>query len=131
MSEELWMVEAIIQPFKLEPVAIALASLPGFAGVTVTDCRGFGQGSLPSERKVLATGPGEPASEQPAALDLDDFRPNVKLEIVVSGRAHADAVINTIARVAHTGRKGDGRIFVWPVIRAVRVRTFPDDTGAR
>ena len=136
MSEDLWMVEAIIQPFKLEPVTVALAQVPGFVGVTVTDCRGLGQGRIDPivGQSVTDHEPAGSSSAHPARrasdVDLDNFAPKVKLEIAVSGRALADAVVDTISRTAHTGRKGDGRIFLWPITRTIRVRTFESDEKA-
>lgn len=128
MKEDLWMVEAMIQPFKLESVTMALAQLPGFVGLTATDCRGFGQGPFQPGRV------GKPEKDEPTHaerrtidIDVDDFAPKVKLEIAVTGRDRADAVVDSISRAAHTGRKGDGRIFMWPITRAVRVRTFESD----
>lgn len=135
MTEDLWMIEAMIQPFKLEPVIMALAQVPGFVGMTVTDCRGFGGARSPAHREPITdaepTGGGvTDGGGDDVAIDLDDFSAKVKVEIAVAGRARADAVADTIARTAHTSRKGDGRIFVWPIARAIRVRTFETNEKA-
>ena len=129
MSDTMWLVEAIIQPFKLETVTLALARVPGFGGMTVSDCRGFGRGKLDagmaaSERNA------QPHRGVDVEVELADFTAKIKIEIAVATRAVADAVVETIMRSAHTGRRGDGKIFVWPIDRAVRVRTFQVDEAA-
>ena len=111
-SEDLWLVLAIIQPFKLDSVTLALEAIQGFGGMTVSDCRGFGREKVEE---------GSPAS-------VADFTDKVKLEVVVAGKEHANAIVDIIARAAHTGNRGDGKVFTWPIARAVRVRTF--DEGA-
>lgn len=111
--DDLWMVVAIVQPFKLDSVTIALREVDGFRGMTVSECRGFGQEKLEDEGEGLI-----------------DFTDKVRLDIALSGRARADAVADAIARVAHTGNRGDGKIFVWPVARVIRVRTREQDNDA-
>ena len=110
---ELWLVVAIIQPFKLNAVTLALRGVEGFRGITVTQCQGFGQEKLDEE--------GE---------DLADFTEKIRLDIVVEGRDRADAVANVIARNAHTGNRGDGKIFVLAVARVVRVLTGEEGAAA-
>jgi len=126
MTEDVWMVEAIVQPFKLDAVILALEELPEFRGVTVSDCRGFGQEKLAGAHDADAG--GVPAHRHGG--DFIDFTPKVKLEIVVPGKAAADRIVDTIVRSAHTGRRGDGKVFVWPVTRVVRVRTLDEDRSA-
>ena len=111
-SVDLWLVLAIIQPFKLDSVTLALEAIQGFGGMTVSDCRGFGREKVEE---------GSPAG-------LVDFTDKVKLEVAVAGREHANAIVDVIARAAHTGNRGDGKVFTWPLARAVRVRTL--DEGA-
>ena len=131
-ADALWMVLAVIQPFKLDAVTLALEGIPGFAGMTVSACRGFGR------EKLVDEVPGEgnrgeseaSAKRHGADVDVIDFTEKVKLEIAVAGRDRADVVIETIARTAHTGNRGDGKIFAWPVAREVRVRTFDEDASA-
>lgn len=113
-DDDLWMVLAIIQEFRLDTVMLSLERIPGFGGMTVSECRGFGQEHLHEARA-----PGEPHSH-----GLVDFTRKVKLEAAVAGRDAADEVMDAIARAARTGRRGDGKIFAWPLARAVRVRTL-------
>lgn len=126
MSDDVWMVEAIIQPFKLDAVILALEEVPEFRGVTVSDCRGFGQ-------EKLAGAHGADAGAMPPHRhggDFIDFTTKLKLEIAVMSRPAADRIVDTIARTAHTGRRGDGKVFVWPLTRVVRVRTLEENVRA-
>jgi len=103
---------AIIKPYKLEDVKIALTAI-GVAGLTVTDVKGFGRQKGHTE---VYRG-----SEYTV-----DFLPKVKLEVAVPddmvGRA-----INAITQGAKTGKIGDGKIFVLPLDEVVRIRT--DERG--
>ena len=130
MPNEMWMVEAIIQPFKLETVTLALARIPGFGGMTVSDCRGFGRGKLAADAAASEQEPIERHRRNTAEVELADFTAKVRIEIAVATRATADAVADTIAQSAHTGRRGDGKIFTWAIERAIRVRTFQADGAA-
>lgn len=128
MAEDMWMVQAVIQPFKLDAVTLALEEVPGFGGITITDCRGFGkekradlEGAQPNDDPQLR--------RRRSDASLVDFTAKLRLDIAVAGRDQADAIVKTISKHAHTGRRGDGKIFVWPIVRAVRVRTF--DEGER
>lgn len=124
----LWMVVAIIQPFKLDAVTLALERLPGFGGMTVSDCRGFGREKLVPEAE---DGEGRASwLKLPGEGGVIDFTPKVRLEVAVAGRRQAEVVVETIARAAHTGRRGDGKVFVWHLVGAVRVRTLEADEGA-
>jgi nitrogen regulatory protein PII len=131
LGGDLWMIVAIVQPFRLDPVTLALERIGGFGGMTVSDCRGFGRGKTRDEGDE---GSGAARSREdeghPASAGLSDFTKMVRLDIAVHGRALADAVVETIARTAHTGRRGDGKIFVWPLERAMRVRTLETDALA-
>ena len=101
-------VRAYVQTFMLEHVIEALLAIPGFPGISVMDARGFGSArAAPHE-----AGPAE---------ELTDFTPKVRLEIVVTEDL-ADRVIQAIAGAARTGNRGDGKIFVSDVERALRVR---------
>ena len=102
------MVMAIIKPFKLDDVREALAEA-GVTGITVTEVKGFGRQKGHTE---LYRG----------AEYVVDFLPKVKLEIVVK-EEDVDRCIETIQKAAHTGKIGDGKIFVFPVEQAVRIRT--------
>jgi nitrogen regulatory protein P-II 1 len=110
-GEELKMkeIKAIIQPFMLSKVVEKLQEIDGFPGLTVTKVQGFGKGR--------ARGAAHRIVE-----DLIDYVPKVKIEIIVNDLM-ADEVIRTIAEHAHTGNKGDGKIFVYGVENAVRIRT--------
>lgn len=101
-------VTAIIKPFKLEEVREALATV-GVRGVTVTEVKGFGRQKGHTE---LYRG----------AEYVVDFLPKVKIETAV-GDEILDAVIAAIEKSAHTGKIGDGKIFVFDLEQAVRIRT--------
>jgi nitrogen regulatory protein PII len=123
MDDDLWMVEAVIQPFKLDQVSYALQEVPGFGGMTISDCRGYGHGKLDPAR--------DPAAEGRAGESgLVDFTPKLKLEVAVAGRATAERVVAAIARAAHTGLRGDGKVFAWPLAQAVRIRTGDGNASA-
>jgi nitrogen regulatory protein P-II 1 len=101
-------VEAIIKPFKLDEVKEALNAI-GVQGITVSEVKGFGRQKGHTE---LYRG----------AEYVVDFLPKIKLEIVVADDLTAK-VVEAIQSAANTGRIGDGKIFVLPVIEAVRIRT--------
>ena len=118
MNADLWMVEAIVQPFKLDVVARALETVVGFSGMTVTESRGFGTMKLRADRQ-------EAGSQSLSLGDsaVNDFERSVRIEVVVVGQHVAEAVADVITRAAHTGRVGDGRVFAWPIARAIRIDT--------
>ena len=101
-------IEAIIKPFKLDEVKEALNSL-GIKGMTVTEVKGYGRQKGHTE---IYRG----------AEYVVDFIPKVKMDVVVDDE-QVDQVIDTILTVARTGKIGDGKIFVLPVERVIRVRT--------
>jgi len=105
-------IEAIIKPFKLEEVKSALTALE-IQGMTVLEVKGFGRQKGHTE---IYRG-----SEYTV-----DFLPKVKIEIVVAD-AQASAAVDAIAKAAKTGKIGDGKIFVYAVESATRIRT--GDTG--
>ena len=108
-------IEAIIKPFKLDEVKEALHEI-GLQGITVTEAKGFGRQKGHTE---LYRG----------AEYVVDFLPKVKLELVVDD-AMLEKAIEAIQQAAHTGRIGDGKIFVIPVENAIRVRTGETGTDA-
>ena|SRR5579871_93055 len=108
-------IEAIIKPFKLDEVKEALQEV-GVSGITVTEAKGFGRQKGHTE---LYRG----------AEYVVDFLPKVKLEVVVPDN-QADRVVEAIAGAAQTGRIGDGKIFVMPVERVIRIRTGELDEAA-
>ncbi len=102
------MVMAIIKPFKLDDVREALSEI-GVQGITVTEVKGFGRQKGHTE---LYRG----------AEYVVDFLPKVKIEAVV-GDDLSEQVIEAISKAANTGKIGDGKIFVFNVEQAVRIRT--------
>ena len=105
-------IEAIIQPFKLDDVKESLKAI-GIDGMTITEVRGHGR----------QKGHREVYRGQEYNVDL---LPKVKLELVV-GNSRSDEVVKAIASAARTGKIGDGKIFVFDVGDAVRIRN--DDRG--
>ena len=101
-------IEAIIKPFKLDEVKDALHEV-GIKGITVTEAKGFGRQKGHTE---LYRG----------AEYVVDFLPKVKLEIVLEDNL-VERAIEAIQQPAHTGRIGDGKIFVTTVDEAIRIRT--------
>ena len=101
-------IEAIIKPFKLDEVREALSDI-GVSGLTVTEVKGFGRQKGHTE---LYRG----------AEYVVDFLPKVKIEIVIADDL-VDTAIDSIIKAAHTGKIGDGKIFVMSVEQVVRIRT--------
>lgn len=101
-------IEAIIKPFKLDDVKEALQEI-GIQGITVTEARGFGRQKGHTE---LYRG----------AEYVVDFLPKVKIEVVVEDNM-VDKVVDSIITAAHTGRIGDGKIFIMPMEEVIRIRT--------
>ncbi len=106
-------IEAIIKPFKLEEVKEALDEI-GLKGLTVIEAKGFGRQKGHTE---LYRG----------AEYVVDFLPKVKIEVVLEDNL-VERAVETIQQAAHTGRIGDGKIFVYPVEAVIRIRT--GETGA-
>jgi nitrogen regulatory protein P-II 1 len=105
-------IEAIIQPHKLDEVKEALKSI-GVDGLTVTEVRGHGRQK--GHREVYR------------GMEYEvDFLPKVKIETVIPD-ARLDEISRTISGAARTGKIGDGKIFVYDVLEAIRIRN--DDTG--
>lgn len=112
---------AIIQPSKLEPVKEALVKL-GIQGMTITGAKGFGrQKGRPLAFLGLLDMEGKPFTI--------DFIPKVRIEVVVSDDK-VDLVVDTIVATAKTGTIGDGKPFVIPVSRAIRIRTGEENDAA-
>lgn len=101
-------IEAIIKPFKLDEVREALSTI-GVNGLTVTEVKGFGRQKGHTE---LYRG----------AEYVVDFLPKIKIELVVTD-AIVESAIEAIIRTAHTGKIGDGKIFVSNVEQVLRIRT--------
>jgi len=101
-------IEAIIKPFKLDEVREALSEL-GVSGLTVTEVKGFGRQKGHTE---LYRG----------AEYVVDFLPKIKVEVVVSTEL-LDTAVEAIIKAAHTGKIGDGKIFISTVEQVIRIRT--------
>jgi nitrogen regulatory protein P-II 1 len=108
MEDVMKKIEAIIKPFKLDEVKEALHEV-GLQGITVTEAKGFGRQKGHTE---LYRG----------AEYVVDFLPKVKIEIVMDD-SMLDRAIEAIQKAAHTGRIGDGKIFVYGIEDAIRIRT--------
>jgi len=108
-------VEAIIKPFKLDEVKEALQAA-GLQGITVTEAKGFGRQKGHTE---IYRG-----SEYTV-----DFLPKIKIETVLPDEL-ADQAVQAIIKAAKTGKIGDGKVFVWPVTEAYRIRTDERDDNA-
>jgi nitrogen regulatory protein P-II 2 len=102
------LVTAIIKPFKLDEVREALSAV-GVQGITVTEVKGFGRQKGHTE---LYRG----------AEYVVDFLPKVKIEAAVKSE-QLDTVIEAIEKSARTGKIGDGKIFVYPLDKVIRIRT--------
>jgi nitrogen regulatory protein P-II 1 len=101
-------IEAIIKPFKLDEVKDALHEI-GLQGITVTEAKGFGRQKGHTE---LYRG----------AEYVVDFLPKVKIELVI-GDDLVERAVDAISQAAHTGRIGDGKIFISAIEEAIRIRT--------
>ncbi len=101
-------IEAIIKPFKLDDVKEALNEI-GIQGMTISEVKGYGR---QKGHKEIYRG----------AEYVVDFIPKIKIDIVVEA-GRAEEVVETIQNAANTGKIGDGKIFVFSVETAVRVRT--------
>ena len=108
-------VEAIIKPFKLDDVKDALNGI-GIKGMTISEVKGYGRQKGHTE---IYRG----------AEYVVDFIPKIKIEIVV-GADQVNQVVETIRNAANSNTIGDGKIFVTPVERIVRVRTGEEDRDA-
>ncbi|WP_371373790.1 P-II family nitrogen regulator [Thalassotalea aquiviva] len=109
------LINAIIKPFKLDDVREAISEV-GIEGLTVSEVRGFGRQK------------GHTELYRGAEYQVD-FLPKVKLEIAVKSE-DVDRIIEAITKSAHTGKIGDGKIFVYDLESAVRIRTGEVDAAA-
>lgn len=109
------LITAVIKPFRLDEVREALSEV-GIEGMTVTEIKGFGRQRGHTE---LYRG----------AEYVVDFLPKVKLEIAIDDD-RLQAVTEAISGAAHTGRIGDGKIFVHKLTQAIRIRTGETGTDA-
>lgn len=109
------LIEAIIKPFKLDDVREALTTA-GVQGLTVTEARGFGRQK------------GQKEIYRGAEYEVS-FLPKLRIEVAVPDDM-ADQVVDTIREAAATGQIGDGKIFVFEMEKAVRIRTGETDNEA-
>jgi nitrogen regulatory protein P-II 2 len=109
------LVQAIIKPFKLDDVREAISEI-GIEGLTVSEVKGFGRQK------------GHTELYRGAEYQVD-FLPKVKLEIAVNDQ-QVDRLVAAISQAAHTGKIGDGKIFVMELTHAVRIRTGEVDDQA-
>lgn len=108
-------IEAIIKPFKLDDVKEAVLKT-GVSGITMTEVKGFGR---QKGHKEIYRG----------AEYVVDFLPKIKLEVVVATDL-VPTVVEAIKENAYTGQIGDGKIFILPVEKAIRIRTGEEDRDA-
>ncbi len=101
-------IEAVIKPFKLDEVREALSEV-NISGLTVTEVKGFGRQKGHTE---LYRG----------AEYVVDFLPKIKLEVVVSDEM-LETAVDAIVKAAHTGKIGDGKIFISNIEQVIRIRT--------
>ena len=102
------MILAFLPPHRVDPVARMLQRLEGFPGMTVTEARGHGH------EKVT--------DEQDSRAQMTDFTPTMRLETIVRDSL-VEPVIAAIFEAAHTGSRGDGKVYVLPVSDALRIKT--------
>lgn len=107
-------ITAMIQPFMLSKVTYALEDIKDFPGMTVTEARGFGRKQSPEEQR---------------APHYDPFHTKARIEIVARDEM-VEIIVKSIVEHAHTGKDGDGKIFVWSVEQAVRVQTGETNEAA-
>jgi len=108
-------IEAIIKPFKIDDVKESLVEA-GIEGMTISEVKGYGRQQGHSE---LYRG----------AEYVVDFIPKVKIEIILS-EENVDTAVEAIKESAHTGKIGDGKIFVSTIEKVVRIRTGEEDREA-
>ena len=112
-SDSMRMILAIVQPFKVEEVKLALHALTGLTGATFSAARGFGRGRQDA-----------PLSDEA----IKGTTERVRVEVVVPA-AMENIVVEAIQKAAHTGNRGDGKIFVLSVQRGVRISTGEEGAG--
>jgi len=111
-------IKAIIQPFMLSKVVKALQQIPEFPGMSTVEIKGFGRGkgiNVSQSRSI--------------AEDIIEFTPKTRI-LIVAVDDMVNEILSTIEKNAHTGNKGDGKIFVSDVEKALRIRTGERDSNA-
>ena len=102
-------IKAYIKPHKLSAVTLALHGIEGLTGMSLTEVRGFGRSRAKNTPHRLTD-------------DLDDYVPHVKIEIVCADEL-VETIVSVIQKAAHTGLRGDGKIYISPVEDALRIQT--------
>lgn len=110
------MIIAFIQPHRLDRVTRAMQHVVGFSGMTVSNSRGFG-------REKVEVG------EADARASLQDYTDTARIEVVTHD-GQVDELLAAITEAAHTGQRGDGKVFVLPVERALRIKTRDEGEAA-
>jgi nitrogen regulatory protein P-II 1 len=109
-------IKAFIQPFMLSKVVRTLQQIPEFPGMSISEVKGFGRGKAKGEpRRIIE--------------DLVEYTPKVRIEIIAQDHM-VDEIVTVIQKNAHTGNKGDGKVFVSNVENALRIRTGEKDEDA-
>ena len=108
-------IEAIIKPFKLDEVKEALSEI-NINGMTITEVKGYGRQK------------GHTELYRGAEYNID-FLPKIKVEIVIEDK-NTQSVIEIIKKTANTGKIGDGKIFIYNIEKAIRIRTNEEDEKA-
>jgi nitrogen regulatory protein P-II 1 len=108
-------IEAIVRHHKVDAIKEALVAL-GYHGMTVTEVRGFGRQK------------GQKETYRGAEYKID-FVPKIKIEVVVPTDA-GEKVISAVIKAAQTGQIGDGKVFVTPISKTIRIRTGETDSAA-
>ncbi len=109
------LITGVIKPFKLDDVREALTAI-GVQGMTVTEVNGFGRQK------------GQTEIYRGAEYSVQ-FVPKLKIEVAVNDNL-AESVVEAIQSASRTGKIGDGKIFIWDVDKAVRIRTGETDADA-
>ncbi len=102
-------IKAIIRPFKLLDVVTELQNIEGLPGATISEIKGFGKSKAKNAHDKVV-------------YEMVDFIPRVKIEIVVEDEM-TEKVVETIQKYSHTGKTGDGKIFVINVDDVIKIRT--------
>ena len=102
-------IKAYIKPHKLSKVTLALHKVEGLTGISVVDVRGFGRGKAKNAPHRIVE-------------DLVDYIPYVKIEIVCLDKK-LEEIISVIQKEAHTGLRGDGKIYISTIEDAARIQT--------
>lgn len=107
------LIVAYVQPFLVEKIVQTLHATDGVSGATVTHARGFGRGRR-----------SDPATEE----EVTGASPRVRIEVAANDES-VNAIVADILDAAHTGKRGDGKVLVIPIERAIRIQTREEGPG--